>query len=247
MSEQEPAKVQAKEKMLEALFEYAAACHVENILIENLIENSSNTDLSPTLEFERKMKKWIGRHNSKDTLIKIRKRTFKFLPQVAIFLLVILGSLTMAVASVEAFRIKVLNMFLEINDQYTEIKIKENDPSKIVPEPQLPSNWNGYVPGYIPKGFITVRTEEDKVSKIIEYTNESGQMMRFTQYENIKTDLRIDTENAIVHNITIHNSQALLVEKEGLVSIVWQDQILFCITGEIEKSEIIKMAKNIRK
>jgi hypothetical protein len=35
MSQQESAKTQAKEKILEALFEYAAACHVESISTAN--------------------------------------------------------------------------------------------------------------------------------------------------------------------------------------------------------------------
>jgi len=114
MSELESAKVQAKEKMLEALFEYAAACHVDNILVENPIDDDPALDLALPPEFDRKMKKLITRYDRKETFKKIRKRTVRLLPKAAIFLLVLLGSFTIAVANVQALRVKALNIILNV-------------------------------------------------------------------------------------------------------------------------------------
>ena len=248
MSEHESAKVQAKEKMLEALFEYAAACHVENIIAENSIEDDSAPDFALPPEFDRKMKRLIARHDRKETFNKIRKRTVRFLPKAAIFLLVLLGSFTIVVASVQALRVKALNIILNIQNQYTSIQTKDenNGQTKQATE-QIPPNWSGYVPNYIPHGFKVVKTEERDMLNAIYYSNEQGQTIRFTQYRSSDTDLRVDTEDATVQNISIHNSDALLAEKQGLVSIVWKEEFLFSLIGEVDKAEMIKMAESINK
>ncbi|OLN26494.1 Outer membrane lipoprotein-sorting protein [Desulfosporosinus metallidurans] len=43
----------------------------------------------------------------------------------------------------------------------------------------------------------------------------------------------------------IHNCDALLAEKQGLVSIVWKEEFLFPLIGEADKAEMIKMADSI--
>lgn len=141
MSEHESAKVQATEKILEALFEYAAACHVQNILAENPLENDPAPDLALPPEFDRKMKKLIARHDRKETFKKIREETVKFLPKAAIFLLVLLGSFTVVVASVQALRVTALNMILNIQHQFTSIQIKDiNNGQTKQSKEQIPPN-----------------------------------------------------------------------------------------------------------
>lgn len=51
------------------------------------------------------------------------------------------------------------------------------------------------------------------MSNVIYYSNGQGQSIRFTQYQSSDTDLRVDTEGAIVKNISINNIDALLAEK----------------------------------
>lgn len=246
MSEQKSAKVQAEEKMLEALFEYAAACHVDNILAEYPPEADSDIAFSP--EFDRKMKKLIARHNRKEVLKNIRKKTVRILPKAVIFLLILIGSFTIAVVSVEAWRVKALNIIMNTQNQYTSIQTKDenNGQTKQIDE-QIPQDWSGYSPNYIPHGFKVDRTEKRETREIIYFANEQGQIIEFIRYLGRSTDLRIDTEGAAVQNILIHNSEALLAEKQGLVTIVWTDEYLFSLIGEADKEEMIKMAESITK
>jgi len=51
--------------------------------------------------------------------------------------------------------------------------------------------------------------------------------------------------SSTVQNISIHNNDALLAEKQGLVSIVWKEEFLFSLIGEVDKAEMIKMAESI--
>ena len=247
MSEQESAKIQAKEKMMEALLEYAAACHVENITAEYLLEDDSSSEVTLSPEFDRKMQKLIAKLDRKETLIKLKERTIRFLPKAAVFLLVLIGCFTIVVASVQALRVKALNIILDIQNQYTSIqstdKYKEQTEQN---NEQVPPDWQGYAPSYVPQGFKVDKTEKRDHLEAIHYANDQGQTIRFTRYSNSNTDVRIDTEGAAVQNIMIHDKEAILAEKQGLVSIVWEDDALFSLIGETERAELIKMAESIK-
>ena len=256
MNEHETAKKQAQEKMLETLFEYAASCHIDNLIEATThLEVSTDSELALSPEFDQKMKKIIESYNKKDKIKNFREKTIRFLPKAAVFLLIVIGSLTMVVASVEALRVKVINFFVNTHQKYTDVQLRENSPDQLneqiqqmIPiQHQIPSDWDGYVLGYVPQGFNVVGTEEDSTSKTINYADQNGKTIRFTQYLSNATNLRIDTENAIVEHHSIHNSKAILAEKDGRVSIVWENEYLFYIVGKIDKSEIKKMAESVFK
>lgn len=255
MSEHETVKQEAKEKMLEALFEYATSCYVDDLIKENShLKKSNDPELALPPEFENKMKKLIASYNKKEKIQSFRRKTLKFLPKAAIFLLVIIGTLTIVVGSVEALRIKVLNMFLNTQYEYINVKLQDNNDQsdtqtqqEIPIKEQIPPNWNGYILGYVPQGFTIIGTEEDSTSRTINYANQSGKAIRFTQYLSNDTDLRIDTEDAVVEHLNIQNNKAILAEKNGRVSIVWQNDYLFYLVAEADKYESIKMAESITK
>ncbi|NLM22258.1 MAG: DUF4367 domain-containing protein [Peptococcaceae bacterium] len=248
MSEHESAKVQAEEKMLEALFEYAAACHVDNILAEYPVVDDLTPDFAFPPEFNHRMKKLIASHNRKEALNNINKKTVKILPKAAIFLLVLIGSFTIMVASVEALRVKALNVIMNIQNQYTSIQTKDdnNGHPKQSNEQILPA-WIRYAPNYIPDGFKVNRTEKRETREVIYFVNEQGQIIEFIRYLGSNTDLRIDTEGADVQQILIHKKEALLSEKQGIITIVWTDEYLFSLIGEEDRAEMIKMAESISK
>lgn len=247
MNENKSAKDRAKEKMFDALLEYAAASHVERIIEENKI-SEEDLDFTPSPELDKKMKKLIARHERHEKIKNFKKATLSFLPKAAIFLLVIVGSLTLAIASVDALRVKAFNLIVDMQDQYTGFRMQENTSGQIDPaHEQIPADWSGYIPGYVAEGFEVLDAEQDAVSYIIYYINNNGQTIRFNQILNLHTDLRIDTENAKLEQIMIHDNEALLVEKQGLVSIVWQDEYLFYIIGEADKAELVQMAKSLQR
>jgi len=246
MNEHETAKSQAEEKMLEVLCEYAATCHVNDILAEYPVEDDSDPEFKLPIEFERKIKKNIVKYVRKEKFNKIRNATVELLPKTGIFLLILLGSFTIMVASVQALRVKALNIILNIENQYTRIQTKDknNSYAKLV-DKQVLQDWSGYVPNYVPHGFIIDKTKENGIVNVIYYKNEQGHTIEFTQYITSNTDLRIDTEGAKVQNILIHSNDALLSEEQEIVSIVWKVDYLFSLIGEADKEEMIKMAESI--
>ncbi|KUO65812.1 MAG: hypothetical protein APF84_00720 [Gracilibacter sp. BRH_c7a] len=239
-------KEKAKEKMFDAILEYAAACHVENIIEENKLAEEV-LEFNPSPEFEYRMKKLIAEHDRSEKIKHIKNRTLKFLPKVAIFFFVLIGSLTLVIASVDALRIRAINLIVDIKDQYTGFTLEDSSDKTHQINYQLPPDWNGYYPNYVPEGFTVIGAEDRTVLSNIYFEDSQGRTIRFSQYSSTNTDLRIDTENADVQQILIHDIEALLVEKQGLVGIVWENEYLFYITGEADKAELIKMAESVEK
>jgi hypothetical protein len=248
MVEHDAAKAQVKEKKLEILLEYATACHIENMLAEYPAEDDFNPDFALPPQFDRRMKKLIAKYDRRIKLNRIRKKAIQYVPKAAIFLLILLGSLSIVVVSVQALRIKALNVILDIKDQYTSIETNgDNSPQNQQSNMQLPQDWKGYFPKYVPANFRISETKENGLVNRISYHNDQGQTIEFKQYISANADVKIDTENAQVQNIKIHNHDALVAKKDGLVSVVWKEDYLFSLIGEADTTEIIKMANSVQK
>jgi hypothetical protein len=106
MTQQQFKKRQAENKIQEALLEYVAACHVENILLEYPPEIKEDPESVLPQEFNKRMKKSIKKLNKSQRRKGFKNKTISYMPRIAIALLVIFGSLTITVSSVEAFRSK---------------------------------------------------------------------------------------------------------------------------------------------
>ncbi|MGI5901487.1 MAG: DUF4367 domain-containing protein [Desulfitobacteriia bacterium] len=239
--QQQFSKKKAEEKMLEALYEYAAACHVENILLENPVHKNENPEdvLPPELNY--KIKKIIAEHKQAERFKLFKQKMFKLIPKAAVFLLILLGSFTIAVATVEGFR--AFNIIFNPQKEYTIIQNQEKNNQSTISE--IPENWDGYIPGYIPKGFKITNINNVDNHKVILFTNNKKQTIRFNQHLIHDFDFRVDTEDSITKTILINNKEAFVIEKEGETHIVWTDDYLFRIIGNIKENELIKMAKSL--
>ena len=151
--------------------------------------------------------------------------------------------------SVQAFRVKVLNFFIEIGQEYTSIDLKDKGPSDSTRDfSGIPSDWeNVYIPVYVPEGYKILKAQSLVTAKIIHYSNEKKRLIVFKQYIGKNTNIRVDTEDASVSKVTISGFEGLLTEKEGSISIVWHnDDMAFSLIGNADKKELIKMAESIK-
>ena len=113
--------------MLEAMLEYAGACHVENISNEMQAEDELKEQVAFPRELDTKVKKLIIQYNRKEYVKKIWKTTKRLLPKVAVGFCAVFISFTILVTSVQAFRVKVLNFIIETGKEYTSINLKEKN------------------------------------------------------------------------------------------------------------------------
>lgn len=63
----------------------------------------------------------------------------------------------------------------------------------------------------------------------------------------MSTEYQIDTEDAVISEVIINAEKGILAQKEGRLTLIWTtDNRTFHIIGELERDEIIKMAKSLK-
>lgn len=188
-------------------------------------------------EFNNYYRKKIGKSST--------LRFFSHPKKVACFLAITLIAFASNINSVEAFRIKILDFFIEQKETFTTIQLKSHRDSSLS---KPPKEWNSfYYPKYIPIEFKLV--ESNKYSSFGEliYTNNNGDEIAFT-FDSGNTSLTIDTEDAIITEVLIKNIPAQMVSKKGYTTILLEyEGILFTVSGPISKRSLTEIAESIEK
>lgn len=242
-------KEKAKEKIFEAVLEYAGACHAENIAKAMLAEDELEEQISFPPELDARIKKLLSRYNMKVNLKTAWNTTTKVFPKVATFFFVIFISFTILVTSVNAVRATVLNFIIEARKEYTNINLKEDGLDASQQEISgIPPEWKDvYVPTFVPAGFRITKAESLTFTKIVHYANDHGQLIVFQQHHGENINIGVDTENAVSERILINGQEGLLVEKNGRTTLIWHNNdFLYSLMSEIDKNELIKMAESIK-
>jgi len=241
-------KEKAKEKIFEALLEYAGSCHVENIVNEIQEQSKLDEQISFPPELDVKMRKFIAQYSRREKLRKVWENTQKIFPKVAVFVVVTFTCMTIFVMNVEALRLRALNFIVDETKKYTSIEIKEDLDILENNSNTIPPDWEGlYAPTYIPEGFRIVQAQNLPETSRIIYSNDIKQTIIFDQSSNEKTNFRIDTENAKTSKIMINGFGGLLIEKDNLVIIVWyNDEVSFTLTGKIDINELLEIAESVQ-
>lgn len=193
-------------------------------------------------ELDSKILKMIKNHEidmkRKKTLIKLKKITKK----AAIFIVVFVIGFFITFSTVDAFKITVINFFIEQKEKFTSLSLTENKPSS------APTGLTEkYYPRYLPEGYELSNTfvNNDKVE--ISYINQNNEIINYG-YFGIDATAGIDTENRTVTNILVNGIQGYIYSKNNHRILVYttKDHI-FVIDGFLSQDEIIKIAESIKK
>jgi len=221
-----------REEYEEALIKLAMSSFAERegqrLMREN--EELKNDPLyQPTAEAERKFKRTINRHYYKQKTRNFLQTSYQHLNKVAIAFLITLILLATSVLTVEAVRIKVLNFFINVQQEYTEIGLKEKSGEENLEEEDMisknvPSNWkNTYAPLDIPAGYSINNSVNEDNFKTIEYANGRNEMIIYQQFDE-QVISNIDTEKAdSIKEITVQGQKGLLINKDGKRTITWSN------------------------
>lgn len=226
------------EKFLDSLCYPIGEAHVDNTCkwVDRLMEEYKDLEYPKSLDdwfenFIRETKKIEKKRQRKKTMKRIRAQA----AMIALVLLVGGGVMTL---SVEALRVRLLNFFVEVTDQYTEIRVVENTQDEY-------GTQGGTGPSYVPEEYRLLETKDYGEMVIIKYTNDKEQELLFTRMPN-GGSTQIDTENAKVTEVSIHGNEGIMSEKEGFIILFWHDQSYsYTLTGEITAQEILRVAESV--
>lgn len=190
-------------------------------------------DVEFSEEHKKKMEKLFRKERQK-----YRFRTaVTYMPRVACIILIIVAVMAAQSFDGEAWRKKFMNFIFNADAPDTEISFSEEKQSEI---------YGDMVEfGYMPTGFTIEKSEVSRRHTLLAFCYKD----KYFQFKlnDLDVGAALDTESAEAENIEINGCEGIYITKSDKDILVWHDGIyIYRITANIEKSEIIKMAENIK-
>ena len=167
----------------------------------------------------------------------------KIAVRIAIVVLAVSFVFSAAFFSVEAFRVRVLNMMLEFQDTHTSVQFAPSsgtdqvltveDVLKVLPEPYTLDEETYYQDGFEEHAQL-YSSDGKKVS---------------WQAPPASVGYSVDTEDAdICQDIMVGQYQGMLVEKEGRTTVLWGDYDAgraYCLIAEYPCEQVMEMVEKL--
>lgn len=181
----------------------------------------------------------FAKKRGKENVRKIIRMTSK----VAVAVMVFLGLVTTTVMSVDALRIPVLSYLVEHFSEYAQIDFSAQ------PTDESVDTFRDPVPDLLPEGYHEVYYEVNDGLISSMYENDSAEYIVFDMSLAIG-EYCFDTENAVCENIILHEYEAILIKKDRLQAI-WFDeetQIIYNFTASgLAEEEFIDICEHLAK
>lgn len=190
-------------------------------------------DVEFSQEHKKKMEKLFRKERQKYRL----SIAEVYARRAACVILVIAAVMSLAVFSVEAWRVKFMNFVFDADAPDTEINFSEEKQSEIYGDMIEFS--------YMPTGFTI---QESKISRRHAYLYFICKD-KYIQFElaKLNVDSAVDTENSVIESLDINGCEGIYSINPDKDILIWYDDInTYRITSNIEKSEIKKIAENIK-
>lgn len=189
-------------------------------------------------ELDKKVYSMINEQlGKKNTRLLKQHKLKKLLLKVAAFVLVMTSGFVIPFITVDAFREKVLNFYIENFDTHASFKPKDED-----------NPFMDFKADYIPEGYT--KSDEIKTPSFYSLTfyNKDNYLIDITLYDN-KSSFNVDTENCEKYNITINSKNGYIYRKQGSTLLIFQfhgNSIVITSTNDaLTNEELIEIAESI--
>jgi len=242
-----------REEWREQMYRIAATEYAQqeaDLLMEQIAvdEASGNTRTEDT-HFEQIQPKTLRAIRNAIRIRKLNTFVRHTLPKAgkvaAAILLVFYIGLTAAIAAVPSVRVRVLELLVNIEDEYTELSLKENPNASF----DVPAEWRGsYYPSKIPNGFTVSQVEGMFGNISVSYVMDDDKSNRITLFEQGEdTYANLDTEDAVLSSKMVKGSPALFVVKGKTVSVAWaKDNLYFVLICQgLQEKDVLSIADSV--
>lgn len=187
-------------------------------------------------DFRRKLKEIKIKRNSNRIFMSIAKR-------VAIFILVFFLSFSAVLAVNAEAREKVFDWIIEKFPKFSIFISEDIDDNKELVE------LTSFTINYIPEGFELMDINEGRKMLIYNYFRKNNQKFEIKLFTSSgEGKAYYDTEGAEVKEIMVKGSQGYTWQTDEMNYLIWRQDGIEChIIGNLNKDEILKLAKNILK
>lgn len=217
-----------------------------DILGEGLLEEAEAARQNPAFALSEKDRsrflKAVNRHYRRQEFFAWLKAGRQALKVAGIVICILSVAFMVSYITVEAFRIKANNFFIETHSRYTELSPQEPGGIDLS---AFDDEVKEALPTYLPEGFELTMLNSKEFHISAEFrTND-----RLITYEKQLTEggnPRIDTESANYTCVEINGYEAFLVEKDGIFSLNWYAKgNCYSLRDDMTEREIITIAESV--
>lgn len=205
-----------------------AVAEKEGVRLDEL-NDQLNQDPSAAVpeEADRRCRKVIDQHFAAQRRSGYWRTTKRVLNRVAIVAAVMMLLFTTAFALSEDFRVSTLNLLIAVEEQYTHLEMKNDNPgedlnSQPTTSDELPVSeyFENLEIGWIPEGFSCIDSTFDRYAG---FQNGDGFYFSIT-LSGEDSIVQIDTENADnIEHLSINGVDTMRVTKDGDINCVMMD------------------------
>lgn len=172
-----------------------------------------------------------------------RKKRMRRLSQVAAVVLAFGVLFFTAMNSVQAFRVRVMNLWLDIRPEFTIFGLRDQGRGG---SKQVLDWTNAYVPTYVPEGFSLSEESVRETERSAAFVNGDVYLI-YGQYDEFSRQY-IDTENPeLMKTVDINGHSGTLIYKNGLATVVWDmDAYLFVVHFWGDTDTALKVARGVK-
>ncbi|MEL7648743.1 MAG: DUF4367 domain-containing protein [Sedimentibacter sp.] len=201
--------------------------------------DKDDTIINPSQdELDKKIYSMINERLGEKTTKLIKQKKFKkLISKVAILVLLLTSGFAIPFITVDAFREKIINFYIENFDSHASFMPKEESP------------FNDFKVGYIPEGYL--ENDEIKTPSFysLTYYNKENYLIDVTLYDS-KSSFNVDIENCEKYNITVNNKNGYIYRKPGSTILIFkfhENSIVITSTNDsLTNEELIKIADSIK-
>lgn len=159
----------------------------------------------------------------------------------------IVGTVASAtVMNVEAFKVPIFNFFMEHQEKYSKLEVKEEGKEEGYDYETLLKEYPGIaVLVDVPKGYSYDRTDGVKGQYTTIYSDKNGNQIILLQFQE-KGAWELNTEQETLYEMEYDGIKYRVLEVGGLITTVWEkDGYTYNLSGILTKQEIQKIIGNI--
>lgn len=158
----------------------------------------------------------------------------------AIFLIFISITFT-TVMSVEAYRVQFFEFVPRVWEEFTSFFIRSEDITEH-------NTIQPMIPSYIPDGYKIYEQTDNQYENTIIYCDNTGTEIFYSQTLTTQSEFIYDSEGADINSIQIDNQMVHILLNKNTVQLYWHNRVnAFALIGNIDETELIKMAESIIK
>ena len=249
MTRKERLSEQYEDALFALIMEEAAEAEGQKALEENRQLRDSG-ELAIPDGLRQRCHRAIAKGFAGQELRRVGRGVSRVVTKVALVALVGMLLLTTVFAASEDFRVKTLNLALEIFEDHTEITLTPD-------ESIIASSVDSVVPqltaGWVPDGFALVEEGENSAMAWKDFQNEeAGTQISITVF-NLRTGrMSVDTEDAEMLPVQINGADAFIINdtEDEIIQIIWQEDaasewLIYVVGMGVSKEMLMKTAESI--